>query len=202
MVSRADGRPKSAAFALAGAAVFLVVVLVLTSGSSSGAQDGADSMTVRSLQGCGTGTCVPSVEIVRGGIGRRSDRSLMSQAACEAIEGNTWTQSHFANWVKHGGVVYLSGKVGRGEDITTQAQSIFSSLDSALADAGTDKSYILTAEVFLADIGRDFGDFNAAWDAWLAPGAPPVRAAVQAVMCCQSETNTYLAEVMISAAAA
>ena len=82
-----------------------------------------------------------------------------------------------------------------------QATSIFGKLDAALADAGTDKSNILTAEVFLADIGRDFGGFNAVWDSWLALGAPPVRAAVQAVMCCQSATNTYLAEVMITAAA-
>ena len=150
----------------------------------------------RSLQGCGSGTCVPSSGIERGGIGRCSERTLTSQATCEAA-GNTWRQSHFANWVRHHDIVYLSGKVGRGDNITVQAASILAGVDGALEEAGTDKSNILTAQVYLADIDNDFGAFNEVWDGWLAPGAPPVRAAVQARMCC---TAGFLAEVMITAA--
>ena len=128
----------------------------------------------RSLQGCGSGTCVPSSGIERGGIG-----------------------SNFAKWVRHHDIVYLSGNIASGENITVQAAGILAKLDASLEEAGTDKSNILTAQVYLADIDNDFGGFNEVWSGWLAPGAAPVRAAVQARMCC---TAGFLAEVMITAA--
>ena len=167
---------------------------VLASAIGGGSDD--VSAGPRSLQGCGSGTCVPSSGIERGGTHYCSERTLTSQATCEAA-GNTWRQSTFANWVRHHDIVYLSGNIARGENITVQAAGILAKLDASLEEAGTDKSNILTAQVYLADIDNDFGGFNEVWSGWLAPGAAPVRAAVQARMCC---TAGFLAEVMITAA--
>ena len=49
------------------------------------------------------------------------------------------------------------------------------------AEAGTDRSKILSANVWLADMGR-FEEMNEVWDAWVAPGAAPARATVEATL--------------------
>lgn len=76
----------------------------------------------------------------------------------------------------HNNVVYTSGQVGAlGESVTAQTSAILSSIDQLLADAGTDKSKILQASIWLADIG-DFEEMNAVWDKWVDPENPPARA--------------------------
>ena len=66
-----------------------------------------------------------------------------------------------------------------GAGVTAQTQEILGEIDRLLAAAGTDKSRILTATIYLADIAT-FAEMNAAWDAWVAKDNPPARATVEA----------------------
>lgn len=83
--------------------------------------------------------------------------------------------------VVHGGLVYLAGQVdlGRAADVGAQTRAILERIDKLLASANSDKTRILTASVWLADIGT-FAEMNAAWDQWVAPNAAPARATVEA----------------------
>ncbi len=84
--------------------------------------------------------------------------------------------------VVHGDTVYLAGQVSRnaaGGSVTEQTRDILSIIDRLLAEAGTDKTRVLSANIWLTDIGT-FAEMNAVWDAWVAPGATPARATVEA----------------------
>lgn len=83
----------------------------------------------------------------------------------------------------HNGTVYLAGQVAAdgSADITGQTQQVLQAIDALLARAGTDKSRILMAQIFLADLA-DFDGMNAVWDAWVSPGHAPPRATVQAAL--------------------
>lgn len=83
--------------------------------------------------------------------------------------------------VVHGNTVYLSGQVAldaAGESVTAQTQNILDRIDALLAKAGTDKTKLLSASIWLADIAT-FAEMNAVWDAWVAEGASPARATVE-----------------------
>ena len=81
----------------------------------------------------------------------------------------------------HQGTVYLAGQVAADatQDISGQTLQVLSSIDRLLAAAGSDKSRILMAQIFLKDLA-DFPAMNEVWDAWVARTAPPCRATVQA----------------------
>jgi len=81
----------------------------------------------------------------------------------------------------HGDRVFLAGQIAEdgSQDIGGQTRQVLAAIDALLARAGSDKSKILMAQIFLADIA-DFAGMNAAWDAWVAPGHTPPRATVQA----------------------
>ena len=83
--------------------------------------------------------------------------------------------------VVYGERVYCSGMIPEdtSQDITGQVKQALGEIDGLLKRAGSDKSKILTATIWLADIG-DFAALNAVWEAWLAPGQAPARATVQA----------------------
>jgi enamine deaminase RidA (YjgF/YER057c/UK114 family) len=83
--------------------------------------------------------------------------------------------------VVHGNLVYLAGQVADDPtaDVTGQTRQILASIDRLLAEAGTDKTRILSATLYLADIGT-FTQMNAAWDAWVPQGHTPARATVEA----------------------
>ena len=84
--------------------------------------------------------------------------------------------------VVHGDTVYLAGQVAdktAGGSVTEQTREILSIIDGLLAEAGTDKSRLLSCQVFLKDI-RDVDGMNRAWDAWLDRSNPPARATVEA----------------------
>ena len=77
--------------------------------------------------------------------------------------------------VIHNGIAYLAGQVGaEGASVTEQTRSVLASVDRVLGLAGTDKTKLLTAQIWIADIA-DFAEVNAAWDAWVAPGHAPAR---------------------------
>ena len=92
-------------------------------------------------------------------------------------------------------MVYLCGvtrdPVG---DIKSQTKQVLQRIDQLLETAGTDKSKLLTAQVWLADM-RLFEDHNAAWNAWVDPQNPPVRACVQAELW----RPNMLVEIMVTA---
>jgi enamine deaminase RidA (YjgF/YER057c/UK114 family) len=84
--------------------------------------------------------------------------------------------------VINGGVVYVSGQVAdktAGGSVSAQTREILALIDDLLAQAGSDKSKLLMANVWLADI-RSFEEMNKVWDAWVKQGSPPARATVEA----------------------
>lgn len=82
--------------------------------------------------------------------------------------------------------------------VTGQTKGTLAKIDALLAQAGTSKSNILTANVWVKDIDRDFADMNAAWNAWVDPDNKPTRATVQATMA----RPNILVEIQVTAAAA
>ncbi|MCW5734158.1 MAG: RidA family protein [Enhydrobacter sp.] len=83
----------------------------------------------------------------------------------------------------HGDRIYCSGMIPEDTtlDIAGQVKQALAEIDSLLAKGRSDKTKILTATIWLADIG-DFAAMNAAWDAWVVPGQTPARATVEAKM--------------------
>ncbi len=83
--------------------------------------------------------------------------------------------------VAHGNTVYLAGQVAEDPsvDVTAQTVQVLASIDRLLAAAGSDKTRILSATIYLADIGT-FAQMNVAWDAWVPSGHTPARATVEA----------------------
>jgi len=78
--------------------------------------------------------------------------------------------------VIHGNTVYLAGQVGApGESVANQTKAVLASIESLLARAGSNKSKILMATIWLADI-HDFAEMNSVWDAWVDKANPPARA--------------------------
>ena len=100
--------------------------------------------------------------------------------------------------VVNGNTVYLAGVVANraaGESVTKQTQDILNIIDGHLARAGTDKSKLLTATIYITDM-RTFAEMNAVWDAWVSPGNTPARATVEARLAAAQ----YSVEIMVTAA--
>jgi enamine deaminase RidA (YjgF/YER057c/UK114 family) len=100
--------------------------------------------------------------------------------------------------VVHGDTVYLAGIVAdtpKGKSMTEQTKSILAQIDGFLAQAGTDKSKLLSANIWITDMAK-FAEMNAVWDAWVAPGHTPARATVEARLA----SPDYLVEIMVVAA--
>jgi len=99
--------------------------------------------------------------------------------------------------VVHGATVYLAGQVADdpNADVADQTRQILAKIDGLLAEAGTDKTKLLSANVWLSDIAT-FDQMNAVWDEWVTPGNPPVRACVESKL-----ARPYLkVEIMVVAA--
>jgi len=98
--------------------------------------------------------------------------------------------------VIHNGTVYLAGQVGEpGASVTDQTKAILAKIDALLKEAGSDKTRILQATIWLADMA-DFAEMNAVWDAWVAPGHTPARATGESKLA----TPDYKVEIIIVAA--
>jgi enamine deaminase RidA (YjgF/YER057c/UK114 family) len=112
-------------------------------------------------------------DITRIGLGAR-----MSEAVC------------------YNGIVWVAGQVGNpGDSVADQTRTCLAEVDRILAAAGTDKTRILSAQIWLADIGT-FADMNAVWDAWVPQGHTPARATGEAKLA----TPDYKVEVIVTAA--
>ena len=100
--------------------------------------------------------------------------------------------------VIHGDTVYLAGQVASGapgESVTKQTEDIVARIDGYLAEAGTDKSKLLTATLWITDMAN-FAEMNAVWDAWVSAGNTPCRACVEAKLA----SDKYDVEIMVTAA--
>ena len=86
--------------------------------------------------------------------------------------------------LKHNGIVYMTGQVpaDRTQGITGQTNQLLARIDHLLALAGSDKSKILFAQIWLKNIARDFTAMNAAWEDWIPETSLPARATVEANM--------------------
>jgi enamine deaminase RidA (YjgF/YER057c/UK114 family) len=86
--------------------------------------------------------------------------------------------------VVHGDTVYLSGLIADktlGQGVAEQTREILSLIDGFLAKAGTDKSKLLTATIWLSDI-RTVEEMNKVWDGWVTAGNTPARACIEALL--------------------
>lgn len=100
--------------------------------------------------------------------------------------------------VIHNGTVYLAGMTAgdTSEDIAGQTRQVLAKIDAMLAQAGTDKSRLLSAQIWLKNIQTDFKGMNSVWDAWTAPGCAPARATVEAALA----SAAILVEIAVTAA--
>ena len=97
----------------------------------------------------------------------------------------------------HGGIVYLAGQVAEDAfaDIEGQTAQVLAAIDALLAQAGIDKTRILRAQIYLADIG-DFAGMNRVWDTWVVPRNAPARATVEAKLA----NPAWKVEIVVTAA--
>lgn len=100
--------------------------------------------------------------------------------------------------VVHNGTVYLAGQVGQpGFSVADQTRQVLAEIDRLLAAAGSDKTRILSAQIWLASMD-DFAEMNAVWDAWVAPGHAPARATGESALAAPD----YKVEIIVTAALA
>jgi enamine deaminase RidA (YjgF/YER057c/UK114 family) len=80
----------------------------------------------------------------------------------------------------HGDTVYTAGIVAddTNADVAGQTGQILDKIDRYLKEAGTDKTRILTATIWLASI-KDFAEMNSVWDQWVPKGNTPARACIE-----------------------
>ena len=99
--------------------------------------------------------------------------------------------------VVHNNTVYLAGEVpdDTSRDITAQTEEVLGKIDRLLKQVGTDKSRLISAQIFLRDMG-DFAGMNAAWEKWVVPSQTPVRATIEAKLA----NPEYKVEIMAIAA--
>lgn len=98
--------------------------------------------------------------------------------------------------VKHNGTVYLAGQVGTaGDSVGDQTAQCLEKVDTLLAEAGSGKTRILQAVIWLSDMA-DFEAMNAVWDAWVPQGNTPARACGEAKLA----SPEYLVEIIVTAA--
>ncbi|MEK9683780.1 MAG: RidA family protein [Rhodospirillaceae bacterium] len=110
----------------------------------------------------------------------------------EYINPGSWN----SRAVIHNGVAYLSGIVADDKTLSMEGQTsqVLEKIDRALAEAGTDKTRILSAVVYLSDMDLK-DDMNKSWMAWMNSEHPPARAAVGVTL-----TPGTLVEIMVQAA--
>jgi enamine deaminase RidA (YjgF/YER057c/UK114 family) len=95
------------------------------------------------------------------------------------------------------GMVFLAGQVAdkaAGRSVAEQTKEILAQIDALLAQAGSDKTKIVTTTIYLADIST-FAEMNAVWDGWVAAGHTPARATVEAKLAAPA----YTVEIVVSA---
>mmetsp|Transcript_44654 Transcript_44654/g.108294 ORF Transcript_44654/g.108294 Transcript_44654/m.108294 type:complete len:120 (+) Transcript_44654:236-595(+) len=83
--------------------------------------------------------------------------------------------------VVHGGILTTMGVIDlQGKTLEEQTTNILTKIDELLHEGGTDKTKLLTANIWLKDITNDFKPFNEIWVDWIDPNQKPIRACVEA----------------------
>ena len=92
--------------------------------------------------------------------------------------------ARYANAVVHNGTAWLAGAAAQNldGDIEQQTKETLADIEATLAKLGSDKSRLLSAQIWLRDIAGDFAGMNAVWEAWLPKGCAPARATCEAKM--------------------
>ncbi len=104
--------------------------------------------------------------------------------------------SRMSQAVVHGDTIYLAGQVGTpGTSVKEQTRAILEKIEGLLARTGSDKSKLLQATIWLANMD-DFAEMNAVWDAWVDPANPPARACGESRLA----TPDYTVEIIAIAA--
>ena len=100
--------------------------------------------------------------------------------------------------VAYNGMVFVGGQTGddRSQDIKGQTRQALAKIEKFLTAAGTDKSRLISATIWVADIERDVAGMNEVWDAWTAPGNAPTRATAQV----KFASRDLLVEITVTAA--
>jgi enamine deaminase RidA (YjgF/YER057c/UK114 family) len=100
--------------------------------------------------------------------------------------------------VVHNGIVYLAGQVGApGQDAASQTREVLAQIDGLLAGVHTDRSRILQATIWLADMA-DFAAMNAVWEEWIGGANAPARATGEVKLAAPD----YKVEIIVTAALA
>ena len=100
--------------------------------------------------------------------------------------------------VIHGDTIYLAGIVAdspKGKSVAEQTKNILSQIDGFLALAGTDKTKLISANIWITDMAN-FAEMNSVWDSWVSPGNTPARATVEAKLA----SPDYKVEIIVVAA--
>ena len=106
------------------------------------------------------------------------------------------TGARMSEAVCYNGIVWVAGQVGNpGDPVADQTRQCLAEVDRILAEAGTDKTRILSAQIWLADMAT-FAEMNAVWDAWVPQGHTPARATGEAKLAAPE----YTVEVIVTAA--
>lgn len=100
--------------------------------------------------------------------------------------------------VVYNGVVSIGGMTAddRKQDIKGQTRQALAKIEAFLAEAGSNKDRLLTAQIWMKDIARDFEAMNEVWNAWTAANAAPTRATAQ----CEMASPDVLVEIIVTAA--
>lgn len=92
-------------------------------------------------------------------------------------------EKRYSDMAVYNGVAYLAGQIAEDttQDITGQTQEVLGMIDRLLAEVGSDRSRLLSVQIFLTDI-NDIAAMNAVWDQWVSTieGNAPPRATVEA----------------------
>jgi len=100
--------------------------------------------------------------------------------------------------VIHGNTVYTAGQVAAdkpGASVADQTRNVLDRIDAVLKQAGTDKTKLIAATIWLADI-KTFAEMNSVWDKWVSAGNTPARATVEAKLA----SPDYVVEIQVIAA--
>lgn len=102
--------------------------------------------------------------------------------------------------VTYANLVFLAGQVpdDRSEDAAGQTRQVLAKIDDLLAASGSDRSKLLSAQIWLKDIEADFAAMNTVWSDWLPEGCAPARATVEARLA----SEDVRVEIMVIAAQA
>eukprot|EP00930_Biecheleria_cincta_P052477 TRINITY_DN37703_c0_g1_i1.p1 TRINITY_DN37703_c0_g1~~TRINITY_DN37703_c0_g1_i1.p1 ORF type:complete len:151 (-),score=27.28 TRINITY_DN37703_c0_g1_i1:12-464(-) len=109
---------------------------------------------------------------------------------------NTAFGQRFSNAISYGGLVFITGMVGKGQGIREQTKAALNNVDAVLSQAGTSKDNLLEVTVWLRDIEKDYSGFDEIYQEWARYAPPATRACVEAKL----KVQEWLLEVRVIAA--